>query len=133
MSKRRARFRESKDDKSILIKNKERLHDGFDILTDIQKFDIHKESLLEIQSIFYRVIERHPDIFKANILLSLRKRRIKNAVGSENDLHYPIVYKPHEKGNPEEELYNEKMVIFHQKFFLLTFSNFFWLTFLLAH
>lgn len=108
----RTRFFEEKS-KNILLENKKRLEEGFDVLTPLEKFEIHKESLLFIQEIFYRVMERNPKLFNISTLLSLRKRRLKNAVGSENDLHYPIKFKDPsniKKKDPEIELYNSKMV-----------------------
>lgn len=105
---------------NVLLENKKKLKDGFETLTEHEKFLIHKDSLLYIQEIFYRVMEKNPRVFKISTLLSLRKRRLKNAVGSENDFHYPIVFEPYKKGNPEVELYNSKMV---RKNFLTIFHS----------
>lgn len=94
----------------------------FDTLNEYEKFLIHKESLLHVQEIFYRVMERNPSLFRISKLLSLRKRRLKNAVGSENDLQYVIEFKPYKKGPKDKELYNSLMVSF--KIFLKNFGKF---------
>ena len=111
MKRKRLRFVE-KSDRNILIENKKKLESDAK-LSHYDRFLLHKESLLHVQSIFYRVMERNPHIFKMTTLLNLRKRRIKNVIGCENDLHYPIEYKPEEdeKEIDREEMYTNAKIV----------------------
>lgn len=61
-------------------------------LSKEEVFEIKKLILLKIQDTFYRLMEGNQNIFKCQTLLNLRRRRIKNVVGCENDYCWEINY-----------------------------------------
>jgi hypothetical protein len=117
---RKVKFKEQEKKVSVLKKNIEylkKVNKEGKMLTSYERFCIHKENILETQRIFYRAMENNPSLFKIPTLLNLRKRRMKNAVGSENDFCYEIKYIHDYK--KDEDLFNtSQLVCFYVKAFL---------------
>lgn len=68
-----------------LVEMRQQLVEKFSSMTKRQIFEFKKAMLLKIQETFYRAMESNPAIFKCQTLLNLRRRRLKNVLGSEND------------------------------------------------
>ena len=68
------------------------IQEGGPTLTKERRFNLKKAILLKIQELFYRIMENNQKFFSCQNLLNLRRRRLKNVIGSENDQCWEIKY-----------------------------------------
>lgn len=76
ITRKKARFVEEVPLRELIEKNNKKLKEGD--LTDKQIYDLLKEKLLAVQKLFYKVMEKNPQIFKISQLLYRRKKLMKD-------------------------------------------------------
>ena len=78
--------------KLSLVEMRQILVEKIDTMTKRDVFEFKKTMLFKIQETFYRAMEANPGVFKCQTLLNLRRRRLKNVLGSENDQCWAIEF-----------------------------------------